>query len=195
MGSHDTDIERALAGWRQGDQDAVDELFRLVYDELRVLAGRHLRRRRPGDTLGPTALVHEIYLRFAQRSSPDLVDRNHFVALAARAMRMVIVDHWRRKQSLKRGPQAPGSASPEDVAAPDVLPAIDILALDEALSRLSELDARQAQVVELRFFGGLSLDEIGASFGISERTVKREWQKARAFLYHAMRSPEGTGDA
>ena len=195
MGSRDTDIERALAGWRQGDQDAVDELFRLVYDELRVLADGHLRRRRPGDTLGPTALVHEIYLRFAQRSSPDLVDRNHFVALAARAMRMVIVDHWRRRQSLKRGAQAPVSACAEDVAVPDALPAIDILALDEALLRLSELDARQAQVVELRFFGGLSLDEIGAMLGISERTVKREWHKARAFLYHAMRSPESTGDA
>jgi RNA polymerase sigma factor (TIGR02999 family) len=98
----DAEIEKALAGWRQGDQDAVDELFRLVYDDLRVLARQYLRRRRSGDTLGPTALVHEVYLRFAQRSSPDLVDRNHFVALAARAMRMVIVDHWRRKQSRKR---------------------------------------------------------------------------------------------
>ncbi|HUF80387.1 MAG TPA: ECF-type sigma factor [Burkholderiales bacterium] len=191
----DANVEKALAGWRQGDQGAVDDLFRLVYDELRVLAGRHLRRRRPGDTLGPTALVHEVYLRFAQRSSPDLVDRHHFVALAARAMRMVIVDHWRRKQSQKRGPQAPGSASPEDVAAPDALPPIDVLALDEALRSLSELDARQAQVVELRFFGGLTLDEIAAMFGVSERTVKREWQQARAFLYHAMHSPGDTGDA
>jgi RNA polymerase sigma-70 factor, ECF subfamily len=146
MGSRDTDIERALAGWRQGDQDAVDELFRLVYDELRVLAGRHLRRRRPGDTLGPTALVHEIYLRFAQRSSPDLVDRNHFVALAARAMRMVIVDHWRRRQSLKRGAQAPVSACAEDVAVPDALPAIDILALARRCSdcRSSTPDRRRS---------------------------------------------------
>jgi RNA polymerase sigma factor (TIGR02999 family) len=189
------DIDRALAAWRQGDPGAVDDLFRLVYDELRVLAGRHLRRRRPGDTLGPTALVHEVYLRFAQRSSPDLVDRNHFVALAARAMRMVIVDHWRRKQSLKRGPHAPGSVGPEDVAAPAALPLIDVLALDEALRRLSELDARQAQVVELRFFGGLTLDEIAAMFGVSERTVKREWQQARVFLYHAMRSAGDEHDA
>jgi RNA polymerase sigma factor (TIGR02999 family) len=195
MCPNDADIDQALAGWRQGDQGAVEDLFRLVYDELRVLAGRHLRRRRPGDTLGPTALVHEVYLRFAQRSSPDLVDRHHFVALAARAMRMVIVDHWRRKQSQKREPQAPGSASPEDVAAPAALSPIDVLALDEALRSLSELDARQAQVVELRFFGGLTLDEIAAMFGVSERTVKREWQKARAFLYHAMRSPGDTGDA
>lgn len=195
MCPNDADIEKALAGWRHGDQDAVDELFRLVYDELRVLASRHLRRHRPGDTLGPTALVHEVYLRFAQRSSPDLVDRHHFVALAARAMRMVIVDHWRRKQSRKRGPQAPGSASPEDVAAPAAPSPIDVLALDEALRSLSELDARQALVVELRFFGGLTLDEIAAMFGVSERTVKREWQQARAFLYHAMRSLGDPGDA
>jgi RNA polymerase sigma-70 factor, ECF subfamily len=195
MGSNDADIDQALAGWRQGEQGAVEDLFRLVYDELRVLAGRHLRRRRPGDSLGATALVHEVYLRFAQRSSPDLVNRHHFVALAARAMRMVIVDHWRRKQARKRGSQAPGSASPEDVAAPAALSAIDVLALDEALRRLSELDARQAQVVELRFFGGLTLDEIAVMFGVSERTVKREWQQARAFLYHAMHSAGDTGDA
>jgi RNA polymerase sigma factor (TIGR02999 family) len=108
---------------------------------------------------------------------------------------MVIVDHWRRKQARKRHPQAPVSASLDDVAAPEALPPVDILALDEALRRLSELDARQAQVVELRFFGGLTLDEIGAMIGVSERTVKREWQKARAFLYHAMRSPGGKHDA
>jgi RNA polymerase sigma-70 factor (ECF subfamily) len=190
----DADVDRALAAWRQGDEGAVDGLFRLVYDELRVLARRHLRRR-AGETLGPTALVHEVYLRFAQRSSPDLLDRNHFVALAASAMRMVIVDHWRRKQARKRDPQAPVSTSLDDVAAPDALPPIDILALDEALRRLSELDARQAQVVELRFFGGLTLDEIAAIVGVSERTVKREWHKARAFLYHVMRSPQGEHDA
>ena len=195
MDPRDDEIDRALEGWRLGDQGAVDDLFHLVYDELRVLAGRYLRRHRPGETLGPTVLVHEVYLRFAQRSSPDLIDRNHFVALAARAMRMVIVDHWRRKQSGKRNPQAPVSASRDEMAAPQALPPIDILALDEALSRLSQLDARQAQVVELRFFGGLTLDEIAAMFGVSERTVKREWQKARAFLYHAMRSLRSEQDA
>jgi RNA polymerase sigma factor (TIGR02999 family) len=189
MGQYDDDIDRALAGWRQGDRGAVDELFRLVYDDLRVLAGRHIRRLRPGETLGPTVLVHEVYLRFADRSSPNLVDRDHFVALAASAMRMVIVDYWRRKHSRKRDAQAPISVSIEDVAAPGAQPNFDVLALDEALRSLSELDARQAQVVELRFFGGLTLDEIATMFGVSERTVKREWQKARTFLYHAMRSP------
>jgi RNA polymerase sigma-70 factor (ECF subfamily) len=92
MRHYDDDIDRALEGWRQGDRGAGDELFRLVYDELRILAARQLRRRRPGDTLGPTVLVYEVYLRLAQRSSPNLVDRNHFVALATSAMRKVIVD-------------------------------------------------------------------------------------------------------
>lgn len=183
----DHDIDRALASWRQGDHGAVDELFRMVYDELRVLAGRHIRRFRPGETLGPTVLVHEVYLRFADRSSPNLLDRDHFVALAARAMRMVIVDYWRRRHSRKRDPQAPSGANLEDVQVPIALPVLDILALEEALCSLSKLDARQARIVELRFFGGLTLDEIAAMFGVSERTVKREWQKARTFLYHAMR--------
>jgi RNA polymerase sigma-70 factor (ECF subfamily) len=195
MRHHDDDIDRALAGWRQRDQGAVDEVFRLVYDELRVLARRQIHRRRPGETLGPTALVHEVYLRFADRSSPNLLDRDHFVALAASAMRMVIVDNWRRKHSRKRDPQAPISFNVEDVPAPEAQPNFDLLALDEALRSLSELDARQAQVVELRFFGGLTLDEIAAIFGVSERTVKREWQKARTFLYHALSSPGDKDDA
>jgi|SRR5688572_7450241 len=195
MRRYDDDIDRALAGWRQGDHGAVDELFRLVYDELRVLAGRHVRRLRPGETLGPTALVHEVYLRFADRSSPNLLDRDHFVALAASAMRMVIVDNWRRKHSRKRDLQAATSVNVEDVPAPEPQPNFDLLALDEALRSLSELDARQAQVVELRFFGGLTLDEIATMFGVSERTVKREWQKARTFLYHAMHPPGSEDNA
>lgn len=194
MSAHDEELDRALAGWRRGDPGAVDDLFRLVYGELRILAGRQLRGRRAGETLGPTALVHEVYMRFADRSSPALVDRNHFVALAARAMRMVVVDHWRRKRSRKRDPPALLPQSPDDVAAPMALLPIDILALDEALRALSALDARQAQVVEMRFFGGMTFEEIAAVLGVTERTVKREWQRARAFLYHAMRSG-GTEDA
>jgi RNA polymerase sigma factor (TIGR02999 family) len=189
------DIDRALAGWRQGEHGAVDEIFHFVYDELRVLARRHIRRLRPGETLGPTALVHEVYLRFADRSSPNLLDRDHFVALAASAMRMVLVDNWRRKHSRKRDLQAATSVNVEDVPAPEAQPNFDLLALDEALRSLSELDARQAKIVELRFFGGLTLDEIAAIFGVSERTVKREWQKARTFLYHALSSPGDKDDA
>jgi len=98
----DDEIARVLAAWREGDGGAVDALVRLVYDELCVLAGRQLRRLKPGDTIGPTALVHEMYLRFADRSVPNVVDRNHLLALAASVMRMIVVDHWRRKHSQKR---------------------------------------------------------------------------------------------
>jgi RNA polymerase sigma factor (TIGR02999 family) len=117
------------------------------------------------------------------------------VALAASAMRMVLVDNWRRKHSRKRDLQAATSVNVEDVPAPEAQPNFDLLALDEALRSLSELDARQAKIVELRFFGGLTLDEIAAIFGVSERTVKREWQKARTFLYHALSSPGDKDDA
>jgi RNA polymerase sigma factor (TIGR02999 family) len=192
MRSPDDPVDRVLAGWRAGDPEALDDLFRLVYDELRVLAGRQLRRLRPGQTLGSAALVNELYLRFAARS-PRVADRGHFMALAARAMRMVIVDYWRHKRAQKRGAQAPVSANLDDLPHSAGLPAIDLLALDEALRRLAQLDERQARVVDLRFFGGLTLDEIAGLLGVSERTAKREWQKARAFLHNAMRTPAKEG--
>jgi len=172
------------------DRPAVDDLFPLVYDELRAIA----RRLRPGDTLGPTAIVHEVYLRFARRSAPDVVDRDHFVALAASAMRMVVVDYWRRRHARKRDPQAPITVNVEDVAAPEPVPALDLLALDAALQELKTLDPRQARIVELRFFGGLTLAEIGTMLDLSERTVKREWRKSRAFLFQAMRASSGDAD-
>jgi RNA polymerase sigma factor (TIGR02999 family) len=192
---HGDDIERVLAGWRDGDARAVDELFRLVYDELRVMAGRQARRMRAGDSVGPTVLVHEVYLRFADRSAPFVLDRNHFIALASSAMRMVLVDHWRRKHALKRHPGAASSVDINEVPAPDPMPAVDLLALDDALSELAQLDARQAHIVEMRFFGGLTLGEIAGMIDVSERTVKREWQKARAFLYQSMSAAGGAADA
>jgi len=188
---HGDDIERVLAGWRDGDARAVDDLFRLVYDELRVMAARHARRMRAGDSVGPTVLVHEVYLRFADRSAPNVLDRDHFIALASRAMRMVLVDHWRRKHSRKRSPGAVSSIDIDAVPAPDPMPAVDLLALDDALVELTHLDARQARVVELRFFGGLTLGEIAGMLDVSERTVKREWQKARAFLYESISASGG----
>ena len=191
---HGDDIERVLAGWRDGDAGAVDALFRLVYDELRVMAARHARRMRAGDSVGPTVLVHEVYLRFADRSAPHVLDRNHFLALASRAMRMVLVDHWRRKHAQKRHPGAESSVDINEVPAPDPMPAVDLLALDHALSELAQLDARQARIVEMRFFGGLTLGEIAGMLEVSERTVKREWQKARAFLFDSMRANRGAID-
>ena len=189
------EIDRVLAGWRGGDARAVDDLFRLVYDELRVMAARQARRMRAGDSVGPTVLVHEVYLRFADRSAPDVLDRSHFIALASSAMRMVLVDHWRRRHAQKRNPGAASSIDIDEVPAPDPMPAVDLLALDDALGELATLDARQARIVELRFFGGLTLGEIAGMLDVSERTVKREWQKARAFLYQSMSALEGADDA
>ena len=178
-------FETALAALRRGDAGAMDGLFILVYDDLRALARRQLARLRPGETLAPTVLVHELYTRFAARSAPDLVDRSHFLALAARAMRHIVIDYLRRRHARRRDggvrlPLDSGFASPPETSA------VDLIAIDAALDELEALDRRQAKVVEMRFFGGLELNEIAAALDLSERTVKRDWQKARAFLYHAL---------
>jgi RNA polymerase sigma factor (TIGR02999 family) len=177
-------VTRLLNGWRAGDPGAADQLFALVYDDLRVLARRQLARLRPGQTLAPTALVHETYLKFAERAAPDAVNRPHFLGLAARAMRHIVIDHVRRKHSQKRdgGLQVTLDSSAAAAAGSPV----DLLAMDEALTALEHLDARQARVVELRFFAGLELAEIAVMLDTSERTVKRDWQKARAFLHTAL---------
>jgi RNA polymerase sigma factor (TIGR02999 family) len=185
MARTSSDVTRALAAWQRGDPAAAEIVFTLVYDDLRALARRQLARLRPGQTLAPTMLVHESFLRFAGRSAPHAVDRHHFLAIAARAMRHVVIDYLRRRQAAKRDGGAPipldsGVARPADVSP------VDLLALDEALTRLEALDARQARIVEMRYFGGIDLAAIGESLGISERSVKREWQKARAFLHAAM---------
>jgi RNA polymerase sigma factor (TIGR02999 family) len=182
------DIDELLAGWRYGDAAAMNGLFALVYDDLRWLARRQLNRFRPGRTLAPTVVVHEVYARFAERSSQDVLDRHHFLALAARAMRDVIVDHVRRGRARKRdgGELLPFDSGINDRQIASGVGPIDVLAIDEALAQLETLDPRQARVVEMRFFAGLELDEIAVALHISERTVKRDWQKARAFLYHSL---------
>ena len=179
------EFETALAAVRRGDAGAIDALFVLVYDDLRVLARRQLARLRPGETLAPTVLVHELYTRLAERSSRDLVDRSHFLALAARAMRHIVIDYLRRRHARRRngGVRLPLDSAIESPAQPST---VDLMAVDEALGDLEALDSRQAKVVEMRFFGGLELEEIAAALNVSERTVKRDWQKARAFLYHAL---------
>jgi RNA polymerase sigma factor (TIGR02999 family) len=180
-------VTRLLDAWRQGDANAADELFALVYDELRALARRQLARLRPGQTLAPTALVHEAYLKFAERSAPAVVDRQHFLAVAARAMRLIVIDHSRRRRAQKRDDGGGGDARSTDAAARTELTPIDLIAMNDALEQLEALDARQARVVEMRFFGGLELKEIAALLDTSERTVKRDWQRARAFLYATLR--------
>lgn len=182
-----SDVARALADWQRGDAAAAQAVFALVYDDLRALARRQLSRLRPGETLAPTALVHESYLRFVERSAPQLVDRQHFLSIAARAMRHVVIDYLRRRHAAKRDGGVALELS-SDIAAQAASLPVDVLALHEALARLETLDPRQARIVELRFFGGLELRDIADLLSISERSVKRDWQKARAFLHHALRS-------
>lgn len=169
------------AGVGDRESDESERLFPVVYEELRRLAAAVLRRERPGHTLQPTALVHEAFLRLADVPQHRWRDRQHFVAVAARAMRRVLVDHARGRQALKRGVDLRIPIDDIDVAsAPPG--GIDLVALDEALATLASLDPRQARIVELRFFGGLTVEETALVIGASERTVKRDWQMARAWL-------------
>jgi len=173
---------------RAGDAEAADRLLSLVYDDLKAVAGRAMRRERPGHTLQTTALVHEAYLRLFRGSMPAIHDRAHLLGIAARAMRQILVEHARGRLAAKRGDGR--VAVPLDEARVGVeAPSADVLALDEALDRLAGLDARQARVVELRHFGGLGVEEVGEALGISPATVKREWAVARAWLYRELSRP------
>lgn len=191
-----------LAEARTGDRAALDVLWPRVYDELRVLARARLRRHRPGETLNTTAVVHEAYLKLTAGEAPGWESRTHFFALAAQAMRFVLVSHARERTAQKRG-GAQRDLPLEDaltVAASDAVEAeaLDLLSLDAALERLSAQDGRLAQVVELRFFGGLAHEEIAEVVGRSVPTVKRDWRRARAYLYqfmHEAGDPSGSDSA
>jgi RNA polymerase sigma factor (TIGR02999 family) len=181
------EITRLLRAWREGEPAALDALLPLVYEELRRLAGKRMRGGRGSDTLQPTALVHEAFLRLAGQSI-DWQDRGHFFAVASRAMRMVAVDHWRAHGALKRGGDQPRQPLEEGEAAGAVEPpSIDLIALDGALSRLEQMNPQQARVVELRYFGGLSLEEIAEALDRSRSSVFRDWRAARAWLYAELR--------
>jgi RNA polymerase sigma factor (TIGR02999 family) len=174
-------VTRLLIAWREGDATAPQQLFALVYEQLRTLARIQLHRRGPDHSLGATGLVHEAYLKLVGHERHELKDRGHFFALAARAMRQILVDRSRRRAAGKRGD--PALRLPLDDGALPVEPrAEELLALDEALSRLEGLDPRLARFVEVRFFAGLSLEEAAELLEVSTRTAKRDWQKARAFL-------------
>jgi RNA polymerase sigma factor (TIGR02999 family) len=169
---------------RSGDETARDEIFETVYAQLRRMAARHLRNEKAAHSLQPTALVHEAYLRLVGRTQ-EFRNTGHFYAVASHAMRMILVDHARRKRAAKR--DAPVVDIPEerwryDPADPDRL-----LALDEALTRLADLDHRKYRIVEMRFFGGLSEEQTAEALGISIRTVKRDWSFAKAWLYGELR--------
>lgn len=173
-----TEVLQRISG---GDPGAVDRLLPLVYDELRALARREMRRERSDHTLQPTALVHEAYLKLARLNRLEWRDRAHFFAAAAGTMRRVLVSHARRKRAEKRGGGAKDVPLENVVLAARERPE-DVLALDEALARLADLDSRQAQVVECRFFAGMSVPETAEALGISPATVKRDWTAARAWL-------------
>jgi RNA polymerase sigma factor (TIGR02999 family) len=178
-------ITELLSRWSNGDLAARDALVPLVYDELRRIARRSLSGQRGDHTLQPTALVHEAYLRLTRSDSKDWRDRAHFFALAAQMMRQILVDHARKKAAAKRGGNAVTLVL-DEASAVGGRPSLDLLALDDALKQLAALDARQSQIVELRFFGGLSIEEAAEAVKISPATTKREWTTARLWLYHAL---------
>ena len=177
-----TSVTELLARARAGNSAALADVFPLIYDELRRLAGQQLRREPDGHTLSPTALVHEAYMRLIDYSRVDWANRAHFMAVASTAMRRILVDHARGHRSLKRG----GGRRPvsiDDVELGTEERADLLLAIDEALERLKAVEPRQAQVVECRFFGGMTEEETAAALGMSLRTVKRDWARANSWLH------------
>ena len=189
-GQTQDDITRLFVSWREGGGGAdFDALFRMLYRELRVLAHRQAGKR-PGDTLRTTALVHEAYLRLVDGDRIGVHDRAHFLALVARVMRNVMVDRARGKGRQKRGGDL-RRVELDDGVAGDMPGAADVLAVDDALARLAALDARQAEVAQMRVFGGLSLEESAEVLGVSTATVKRDWRKARMFLLRALDIGDG----
>lgn len=167
--------------WRDGDPEALHRLLPEVYEELRRIARRHLRRERPDHTLQTTALIHEAYLRLIDQGPRDALDRCHFIALTSHLMRQILVDHARERLAKKR--QGGSRVTLCEELAITETSEVDVLAIDDALTRLAGLDLQQARVVELRYFGGLSIRETSQALGVSEATVKRDWATARAWLH------------
>lgn len=180
-----SEITRILREWNEGNEDAKERLIPYVYDELKRQARLMMSRERAEHTLQPTALVHEAFIRLREQTGIDWKDRNHFYGIASRLMRQILVDHARLHATNKRG-NRPIHFSIEDVQIPIQDRADSILALDEVLDKLSRLDETQAKIVEMRFFGGLTNSEIAETLQISERTLGREWQAARLWLYREL---------
>ena len=166
--------------WKSGDPQALEKLVPLIYRELREIARYHLQRERPGHTLQSAALVHEAYLRLADQKPFEAGNRAHFLAVASRLMRQILVDYARSHAAAKRGADLRVELDAALVLSPEK--SADVIAVDEALHQLTRLDEQQSRIVEMRFFGGLSIEEIGEVLGISRSTVKREWNVAKAWL-------------
>jgi RNA polymerase sigma factor (TIGR02999 family) len=188
--SSPADVTRLLQAWSEGDAAALDELLPVVYRELHRQAQRYMRGQSPGHTLQATALVNEAYLRLAGTDPVDWKSRAHFFGVAAKAMRSMLVDHARARRASKRG----GGAEPVTLTAADEAGAqqVEVLELDETLQRLADLDPRKANLVELRWFGGLSIEEAAEVLDVSPATAKREWRTARAWLRREL-APSGAG--
>ncbi|HSJ23590.1 MAG TPA: sigma-70 family RNA polymerase sigma factor [Longimicrobiales bacterium] len=189
--NHPDELTELLRRAGAGDRAALDRAFPVVYEELRRIAHYHLSAEATGHTLSTTSLVHEAYLRLVNNSRANWRDRSHFVAIAATAMRRILVDHARRNRAAKRGgAQTPMPLDMADLAHPDR--AELLIALDDALTTLATLDERQARVVECRFFGGLTEEETAVALGIGLRTAKRDWAKARSWLYRQIYSSQAS---
>jgi RNA polymerase sigma factor (TIGR02999 family) len=179
------EVTLLLASWAKGNHEALNELTPLVYRELRQLAASYLRKERQGHTLQPTALVHEAYLRLVDQSNPNWQNRSHFYGVAARLMRQILVDHARRKQASKRAGQ---NVPLEDAVSFHKERSRDLVALDTSLTALEKIDPRKCKAVELRYFGGLSTEEIAQALDVSSNTVLRDLRLAEAWLNQEMRT-------
>jgi len=186
QGASSARVTRLLADWGRGNEQAREALIPVVYEELRRLARRHLWRERPDHTLQSAALVNEAYLRLVRQDAPRWQNRAHFFGVAAQLMRHILVDHARNRLAAKRGAGAPLLALDPELA-PARKQEVDLVALDDALGKLANLDPQQGRVIELRFFGGLSIEETAVVLGVSPATVKREWATARAWLHRELK--------
>src|SRR5262249_13221127 len=189
MESSSNEITRQLIAWSKGDKAALERLIPAVYQELRRMADYYLRGEQSGHSLQPTALVHEAYLRLIDQSQVEWHNRAHFFGVAAQMMRRILIDHAKTKHRAKRGGGA-RKISLEETVNYTREKAAELVALDEALRELGEIDERKSRIVELRYFGGLTVDETAEVLGISDKTVMRDWNLAKAWLYSAM-----TGDS
>jgi RNA polymerase sigma factor (TIGR02999 family) len=189
MGQPAGDVTTLLMAWGEGQREALDQLMPLVYDDLRRVAHNLLRRERAGHTLATAGLIHEAYLRLVDQDRARLGSRGHFYSLAAKMMRRVLIDEARKRGAARRGAGA-ARLSIDDIAEPGTIaPNDELLALDEVLTRFAEFDPALSQLVELRYFGGLTLEEVAEALGTSTTSVWRDWNIAKAWLYDALKAP------
>ena len=180
------EVTRLLLAWNTGDAAALEKLMPLVYGELRHIAERHFRKEKPGHTLQPTAVVHEAYFRLVDQTRVTWKNKGHFLAIASQAMRRILIDHARGRGAEKRGGEVEKVTLDVAIASPEPAREVDVLALDEALDRLKALDGTQAQIVELRFFGGLTIEETADVLETSPSSVKRDFRSAKAWLFREL---------